>query len=226
MTAAVTPLGILALSGIGAASGLPRRDPLVALCVATVVFVWVTMLVPRAPHHNGVRMFIALFPFLAMLSGYGLHWAWNRMRPRARALVPLAAFVPAAIQLAWIHPVHLAYYGEVVGGVRGAHRLGFETTYWMDACTRPLLDWMNRELPVGANVWVFGTAETLKLEQSYGRLRADLRLDADAAGADWAVVQMWQGIMVPAFRNAIEITTPEHVQEVAGVPLVAVYRLN
>lgn len=225
MTAAVTPLGILVLAGLGGYWGLRRLDPLVLLCAGSVAFVWVLMLLPGAPHHNGVRMFIALFPFMGMLSGYGLHRAWQAIAGRAREALLAIVFLPAALQLAWIHPLELSYYGEIVGSVRGADRLGLETTYWMDACTEPVLEWMNRELPPGAKVWVFGNEITLVFQQAYGRLRKDIELRSEGPGSEWALVVLWRGVMSPEFVAELENTRPAYALELQGVPLVAIYRI-
>lgn len=226
MTAAVTPLGILVLAALGGFWGLRRLDPLVVLSAGTVAFTWALLLLPGAPHHNGVRMFIVLFPFLAMLSGYGLHRAWGRIVERGRAALLTIAFLPAAVQLAWIHPLELSYYGEIVGSVRGADRLGLETTYWMDAFTEPVLEWMNRELPPDAEVWVFGNEITLVFQQAYGRLRRDIELRSEGPGSEWAVVLMWRGVMSPEFVAELETTRPVYALELQGVPLVAIYRLG
>ncbi len=224
MTVAVTPLGILALAGVGAIIGLRRGDPLAVLCAGTVAFLWATMLVPRAPHHDGVRMFIVVFPFLGMLAGYGLQRAWRVVGARGRALVSTLAFVPVAVQLAWVHPFELAYYGEAVGGVRGAHRLGLETTYWMDAYTGPVLDWMNRELPHGARVNVLGNERALELQQAYGGIRRDIDW-VPREQADWALVQMRQGFMSPETLELVAKARPVYRLELQGVPLVAIYRV-
>lgn len=226
MTAAVTPIGILALAGAGAITGLRRDDPLVGLCALTVGFVWLTMLMPRAPHHDGVRMFISLFPFLGLLAGYGLAQAWRAVRGRARGAILALAFVPPAVQLAWIHPYELAYYSEAVGGVRGAHRLGFETTYWMDTFTGPVLDWMNREIPRGARVHVFGSELPLEFQQAYGRLRNDLELTMEREEAEWWLVHMRQGFMSPELFAFVQRARPEFRLELQGVPLVAIYRVE
>lgn len=225
MTAAVMPLGILVLAGLGAAWGIRRLDPLVLLSAASVTFFWALLLLPRAPHHNGVRMFIVVFPFLGMIAGYGFHRVWSFLDSRARKPVMAILFLPVAVQLAWIHPLELSYYGEAVGGVRGAHRLGLETTYWMDAFTEPVLEWMNSELPPDARVWVFGNEITLVFQQAYGSLRRDIDLRSEGPGSDWAVVLMWQGIMSPEFVEDLERSRPVYALELQGVPLVAIYRI-
>src|SRR5688500_1230344 len=110
MTAAVVPLGILALAAGGAVAGLRRVDPLAVLAAGTVAFFWLTMLMPRTPHHDGARLFIVVFPFLGMLAGYGVGRAWQLAGGWLRAALFVVGLGPAAVQLAWIHPYELAYY--------------------------------------------------------------------------------------------------------------------
>jgi 4-amino-4-deoxy-L-arabinose transferase-like glycosyltransferase len=226
MTVAVVPLGILTPAVGGAVAGLKKSDPLVVLAAGTIAFFWLTMLMPGAPHHDGARLFIVVFPFLAMLAGYGLHRAWGPLGGGLRAALFVLCFGPAAAQLAWIHPYELAYYSEIVGGMRGAKALGFETTYWMDTYTGPTLAWMNENLPLDADVFVFGDPLGLQFQQGWGLLRPDLALDARREEADWALVQMRQGMMDPALTGLIRAATPVHSVELQGVPLVAIYRLG
>lgn len=64
-----------------------------------------------------------------------------------KTLIP-RKFIPAVI-LAFValqgiglviyHPCHLSYYSVLVGGLAGAERLGFETTYWGDTVREPML---------------------------------------------------------------------------------------
>lgn len=226
MTAAVVPLGILAFAVSGAVAGLEKRDPLVVLAMGTVAFFWLTMLMPGAPHHDGARQFIVVFPFLGMLAGYGLARAWGLVGGWLRAGLLVVGFGPAAVQLAWVHPYELAYYSEVVGSVRGAKALGLETTYWMDTYTGPTLAWMNERLPRGANVFVFGDPLGMEFQQGWGGLRPDLVLSARREDAGWALVQMRQGLMDPQLVDLVRTTRPVHSVELQGVPLVAIYRLG
>jgi 4-amino-4-deoxy-L-arabinose transferase-like glycosyltransferase len=225
-TAAVTPVGILALAGIGGSAGLRRSDPLLVLCVGTVAFVWALMLLPGAPHHDGVRQFVVVLPFLGMMAGYGLDRSWRRVAGGGRGVILTLAFVPAAVQLSWVHPYYLAYYSELVGGVRGARALGFETTYWMDVYAGPVLDWMNDELPPEAEVYVLGEPLALELQQAFGRLRQDLQPTGNPAGAEWVLVQMRQGLMRPELVDLVEHGRPVYALELQGVPMVAIYRVG
>ncbi len=226
MTVAVVPLGILALAAGGAVAALRRLDPLAVLAAGTVAFFWLTMLMPRAPHHDGARLFIVVFPFLGMLAGHGLDRVWRLVRGWHRAALLALGFGPAAVQLAWIHPYELAYYSEVVGSVRGAKALGLETTYWMDTYTGPTLAWMNENLPPGAAVFVFGDRLGLEFQQGWGRLRSDLDLVVRPEEAGWALVQMRQGMMYPALADLVRTARPVHSVELQGVPLVAIYPIG
>jgi 4-amino-4-deoxy-L-arabinose transferase-like glycosyltransferase len=226
MTLAVTPVGILLLAGMGFTRGLQRRDPVVVLAGGTVGMILALMLLPRAPHHDGVRQFVVLFPFLGMMAGCGVHEVWRAAQRRSHAITLLGlVFLSATVQLAWVHPHYLAYYGELVGGVRGARALGFETTYWMDSYTGPVLDWMNREVPSDGSVFVFGEPLPLELQKAYGRLRPDIRFTSGPP-ADFMLVQMRQGVMPESMLGAIEHVRPAYALELQGVPLVAIYRLD
>jgi len=224
MTAVVTPLGLLVMAVVGAFQGVFRRDGAATLALASVGFVWLVMLTPRAPHHDGVRQFVALFPFLAVLAGYGVHRVWAARGDRIALLACGFVFVPPAIQMGWIHPHHLAYYGEVVGGVRGAAERGFETTYWMDVVDEEVWSWMNGSLPRGAEVVVVGPVLPLERARAYGRLREDLVFRDELPG-DVLLVLESQSLVTPAVRSAVRGVPPLYRKELAGVPLVSIYRL-
>ena len=85
------------------------------------------------PAHDGVRLFLPTFFFLAAFAGWGTVWLadglarlsgvpaapWLRRRPW-----PALVLGPAAWQLVKIHPFELSYYNELIGGPRGAWQRG------------------------------------------------------------------------------------------------------
>lgn len=225
MVAAVTPLPILVAALYGAGDGLRKRDPLVVLAAGSVGFVFALLLAPGAPHHNGVRQFIVLFPFLGMLVGYAIHRLRERLDAPSLGLVAALAFVPPAVQQAWVHPYYLEYYGGLVGGVRGAHERGFETTYWMDVVTEDVFDWIDREIPEGAKVLVLGQHVTLQFAQAYGRVKKDIEF-VGGPPADYYVVPMNQFIIGAALQEALRGVQPLHVTRLHGVPLVKIFALD
>jgi hypothetical protein len=225
MTAVVVPVGISILATLGTAAGWRRRDPLVVLCAGSVGFVWLLFLLPRSPHHDGVRQFIMLFPFLAMIAGYGLHRAWEVVGTRLTTWILVVAFLPPAAQLLWIHPYYLSYYSEIVGGLRGAHALGFETTYWQDAYAGPVLDFLNAELPEDATVFVNGETLALVFQQGIGRLRRDLRF-TNRLPSDYVLAQMRRSTRGEDLLPPPRYGPPAYLLQHQGVPLVVIYRFR
>jgi hypothetical protein len=131
------------------------------------------------PAHDGLRQLVPAFYFLPVLAGYG---AWVVCQPSARLTRGLgyAAVAVCLINAGWatiyFHPYELAYYNILIGGPRGAERAGMETTYFWDAATEEVLDWMNTRLPPGAKIIIFPppNVRTFGWEQRWGRLRPDL----------------------------------------------------
>lgn len=222
LTAATVPIGVLTTALIGGVVGIRRRDSLALLAAGSVVFIWILMLLPASPHHNGIRQFVVLFPFLGLLAGYAVHVTKNLLQGWRFSLVAALIFLPAFFQAVRAHPYHLAYYGEVVGGVRGAKELGLETTYWMEVVTEDVLEWMNGNLPEEAEVYVVGPTMPLVLAQGLGRLRRDIQLTHELP-ADYLLVPMIQTMMAPEFRKFVETAPPIFEIDLHGVRLVGIY---
>jgi hypothetical protein len=171
-----------------AAIGLPgclRRDPLkryFLLHLATLPLLRLFTI----PAHDGVRLFLPTFAFLAAFCGWGSIALADQIARllkthdnRARILVSAAILAPAAFQLALIHPYELSYYNELVGGPRNAWHRGFELTYWYDAFNPPAIRQLNAMLPKRASLAFandLSTPPTMEELQHIGALRADLDL--------------------------------------------------
>lgn len=132
-----------------------------ALIAGTMFFLLLLFSWPGVPVYDGVRLFLMVFPLWAIWVGVGARWAvcWSgsctaaadsqhngaavqlppQRSPRA-ILAAIAALVAIqGIGLAIYQPCHLSYYNLLAGGLAGAERLGFETTYWGDSVREPLL---------------------------------------------------------------------------------------
>jgi Dolichyl-phosphate-mannose-protein mannosyltransferase len=181
------PAGILtaALAGCVYALWNARRD-LAPMYFAVHLVTLPAIRMVGTPAHDGVRLFLPTFFFLAAMAGWGTVWVADglaRLTPR-RSLPwrwGLATLVlgPAAWQLVRIHPYELSYYNELIGGPRGAMRAGFELSYWYDAFNDRTITEINERLPRGATVDFLTTAtcpETFTLLQDLGHLRGDLKL--------------------------------------------------
>lgn len=183
------PASLLAASVVGLAYALwsARRDRLPLYFVLHLVSLPVMRMLPT-PAHDGVRLFLPTFFFLAALVGWGAVWAADglaRLVAARRRWVPRAAVAalvlgPSTYQLVKVHPFELSYYNELIGGPRGAWEPGlFELTYWYDAFNPRTLAEINDRLPPGAQLDFLNdkTNPMTFLElQSLGGLRKDVRL--------------------------------------------------
>jgi len=167
LTLTTLPVGILfivLLGGVRAVRGF-RRRPLLALMVINLAVTIGVFVVPGMPKYDGVRLFLAAFPFLALLGGVGGRrcWDWVAARSRGRPWRPLFAsaafFLSQAGAVALIHPFELSYYNALVGGLWGADKLGLETTYWHECVNRDLFRWLNRRCTVGQQVAFYPVGE-------------------------------------------------------------------
>ncbi|MGB2610253.1 MAG: glycosyltransferase family 39 protein, partial [Isosphaeraceae bacterium] len=185
------PVTILLAGAIGIVWGLGqiRRDRLPLYFLVHFLTFPVLRMLPTTPAHDGVRLFLPTFFFLAAFAGWGTVALARDLSQRARLPAPIAVSVlaalvlaPAAIELARIHPFELSYYNMLIGGPRGAWHRGFELTYWCDAFNGRTLDELNQSLPPGAEVDFpndLTNPMTFQELQTLGALRGDIELGGD-----------------------------------------------
>lgn len=183
LTLVTVPFGSLLLGLIGSGQSLlvARRDRLPAyFLVQALALPFFRML--GTPAHDGVRLFLPTFFFLAGLAGLAassIASSFSDARRRRIAWTLLIALGPLWSAGEWIgsHPYELSYYNV---GLRRAVDWGFETTYWYDAVTPRVLRQINEKLPAGATV-LFPDAlinpEVFWQAQELGRLRSDIGLE-------------------------------------------------
>ncbi|MBN2676588.1 MAG: glycosyltransferase family 39 protein [Anaerolineaceae bacterium] len=136
--------------------------------------------------YDNDRLFMPVYPFIASLAaiGFGLLLTWIRKllagwkRPALAAPVSLllgaALLLPQSLSAVSLYPHLLSYYSESVGGLPGATRLGFETTYWCETYVSAL-PYINEHASPGDTIWTQDWSfEVLKYYQKIGRLRPDV----------------------------------------------------
>ncbi|GIW86180.1 MAG: hypothetical protein KatS3mg108_0504 [Isosphaeraceae bacterium] len=190
LMAITVPATLLAAAAVGLVWGVRQwfqKDRLPAYLLIHLMTLPILRMFPT-PAHDGVRLFLPTFAFLAAFCGWGVVAAADlmarlaRVRPTAaRAVVALATLAPAALALVRIHPYELSYYNELIRGPRGAWSAGFELTYWYDAFTPQVIAELNERLPRGAHVAFpnsLSSPSTFQELQALGVLRGDVRLGA------------------------------------------------
>ncbi len=160
LIAITVPVAILATAVVGIVWGISQlgRDRLPLYFLIHFLTFPIIRMFPT-PAHDGVRLFLPTFFFLAAFAGWGTEWLAaliSRKIKRARAIARPALVVvvlgSAALALIKIHPYELSYYNELVGGPRGAWERGFELTYWYDAFNPRVIDDLNERFPLHAQV--------------------------------------------------------------------------
>jgi len=208
------------------------------LIIFTALFPILLISLPGVPKYDGARLVLTALPFFAILSGIGLEWLVDKgtrlirqkfsLRTVHLSLILGLLFLGINVwPLVSIHPYYLSYYNGLVGGVRGAKKLGLETTYWGDSLTRPVLDYLNN-LPQGTKINFFpagiNIVPILKLS---GQLRADIEVTSREE-ADLLVLNCRQGFFDEKLWKIYKNKKP--IKEAGtfyqGVPLTAVYHLE
>ncbi|MBI3467115.1 MAG: glycosyltransferase family 39 protein [Planctomycetes bacterium] len=205
LTAVTVPTAILVLAAVGLGTAVRdrRRDPLRVFFVLNMITLPVIRMLPT-PAHDGVRLMLPTFFFLAALAGWGfgvIEPLVNRFRTEQHSTAPVLGVIaaiflgPPAYWLYQAHPYELSYYNGLAGGLPGAQRRGFEPTYWYDAVTPEVVSELNdpeRGLPRGA---VLGlpdpkiNPEVFYVLQEMGKLRPDISFSA-ATGDDFPYIPL------------------------------------
>lgn len=175
--------------------------------------------------YDNDRMYMAAFPFLAALAGVGFTFLlsiwkkassrWNKpaLLQAGTVLLFLLAFAPELVTMVRLYPHYLSYYGEGVGGVSGANKLGLETTYWCESYSLafPII---NEQAQYGDSIWADPWShDVLIYYQMGGIIREDLKILAPYSTqsilgpnapqphikpmglADWYIVQQRQSTL-------------------------------
>ena len=135
------------------------------------------------PAHDGLRQLVSAFFFLPILAALGgrtlLRMAGGtRVGGWLARGVILGCLGTAGWATVRIQPFGLSYYNAFLGGPRGAKAAGMESTYYWDAATVEVLDWMNGHLPEGATVLIYPPPDVRMFDyhRRWGTLRPDLRV--------------------------------------------------
>jgi hypothetical protein len=216
----VAPIPTLALGLLGLRDclvNLIRRDRM----SVSLLLHWATLMVvralPGAPPHDGVRLFLPALGFWCVLAGIGaqriwdaaagLTLAWKRTLVRAAVVVSVAA---GAVDVARYYPQTLSHYSLLIGGVRGAERMGMEPAYWWDALDNDVLSWLNEHTEPGAAL-AFSPISNMTQLHEWHRLRAR-DVDPRKEVFTWYVLQNRTGMLTEVDRTLLRGATPAYTK--------------
>jgi len=204
--------------------------------------------------YDNERLLMPAFPFIAALAGIGMGWISARiggahsggrrrvLRRAAGCSLVAILFLPQVFSGAALYPHLLSYYSLAVGGVRGAARLGLETTYWCDTYAAAV-PFLNAQAPPRSRIWVQDySADVLIYYQREARLRRDLQIiwprdglsvfvgrgaptrPTELAQADYVLWQYRQSGLTPELARWLSERQPIHAVRRCGLSLMEIYR--
>jgi hypothetical protein len=209
-------------------------DPACALVLGNWALLLIVRALPGAPPHDGIRLLLPSFAFLAILAASGATGLRARIRSRAAGWGAVALLLAgSASSVVWYFPQCLSYYNLVAGGVRGALEMGMEPAYWWDGLDREALTWLRANTREGEKIAFSRISEAnLRLLVGWGELPRGAQPSAPGEYR-WYVLQHRQSAMTqadhellrapPAFLRTIRPSDRGIGAWRLDVPLVLVY---
>ena len=181
-TLITVPLGFLLVVLFGICTFLQKRhrnpDKLwfCASILVSPLLLFVVRSIPGTPPHDGVRLFVTAYAFVAIFIGISAALICKlKYCGIGIGLVSVAIIYGFGMfNTYWYSPQWLSYYNAVIGGLAGAQRAGMEPTYYWDSLDREVCIWLEKN--TGPNEIVVFTAsspKSLTLQKKWGRLRTE-----------------------------------------------------
>ncbi len=234
------PVSLIVFAVLSPLAGGFRRDRKYWLFeILPFIFLTVVFLLPKAPKHDGIRLFSLAWPYLILLSirgVYGISHSLTRLALNLKILNPPPAD-QTAVKMRWMlinvilvlilllniqalvkyHPYQLSYYNALIGGAAGAAEKGFTISYWYEALNQPFLDKLNavakNDSPL---VYSFPHTDILEYNKALGLLDPQIKIVVDPQKADFLLVL--NRIIGPQMSNhligkkiAVTASTPDDV---------------
>ncbi len=197
MTLLTTPVTVL-LCAVGGGIALARKRESIRFAtflIWNISFWLLAFTVGLARPYDGTRLFLLVFPFVAILAAIGAEHVYTvlaKARPRriaAFAVIAVFLLAPAAAAFFAYEPFGLSYYNIVLGGLPGAYKAGMPVTYWGETADDEIFNYINTNAPEGARLAAF-PADVLYVENMrwFGLVRADINYVAVSDDWDFMIV--------------------------------------
>jgi 4-amino-4-deoxy-L-arabinose transferase-like glycosyltransferase len=241
ITWAVLPLAItlLAVIGISRAKKGSQDGGLVWLLIISSIVTVLPFATGKTLLYDGERLFMPLFPNLAALAGIGFSWLSQKIKTLVSKqptthlsalgtpLLGIVLLLPSILGIIKYYPHLLSYYSESVGGLKGATRMGLETTYWCETYPEAFAI-LNSQAKEHAVLWA--ECDTIRDYKRFGVLRSDIECrDAFTPDADWFLLQyrqsqyLYGGETNYAPSQLLKGQTPVKEVDIDGIPLLKLY---
>jgi 4-amino-4-deoxy-L-arabinose transferase-like glycosyltransferase len=198
---------------------------------------------PLSPTNDGIRYLLPAFPFAVCLMTLGLLRLWDFVA-RSAAIsaskvamrVGLAAGSLALLALdlhnpARRPPYELSYYNSSVGGLAGAFRRGYETTYWWEIFSEDAMHQVNKHT-AGKAVYFPLLPTDLFFEHAMGEGKLAFSVVEDLREAEFVLiigrpnVQFWENHILSALKKEGKTLSPVWEISVDSVPLLRLHKIQ
>jgi len=220
-----------------------RKDLKIMLIFICLTFPFLILALPISPAHDGIRYLLPAFPFAACFMAMGLEKLWNSVKDQSNTYTPRKIFkwiaATAALLLfagdllspARYPPFELSYYNRIVGGISGAFKRGYETTYWWEIINDDVLEQLNKRckdsyvyFPISPTDYYFKhmiDANKIAFKPTQDIDRADFML---IYGRPY--VNFWEIHTLQAFKQAGKIPINRWGISLDSVPLIQLYSMR
>ncbi len=223
---ATLPISVLLFGSLGILASIFElyRRPLFALFLLLALVQWGVASAPGTPKYDGERLFLPIFPFIALLAGGGANVLlgaarWRdrkkglpgsppRMARNVAVLFGLVILVETGINGYTQYPYFLSSFNSLVGGLNGAEQKGFETTYWGEAVNEDALKTINEVMPKDGKLKVLALHEKcFEHLQKWGFLRSDIKIGGEPP-YDMHLLLWRRGFFTRPEKALAETSTP------------------
>lgn len=226
----IPPLAILGL--LSSPYRRIKRDPFFGLLFLNILFPLFIFSLPATPRYDGVRLFLHIFPFMAILSGLGLKRAFDFLFRRFGKIPAIAACAACLafmmVPIFKTHSYSLSYYNMLAGGPKGAAKMGFETTFWGDTCDFNIFSYLYQNTPLNSKISFFPFGNNVvRFYKNSPLLREDMEvIPWDKEKTDFLILNFRQGMFDDYIWELVKKSPLLYANYLGGAPLTAVYRIN
>lgn len=221
-----------------------RNNHKMILICACLIFPFFILTLPISPAHDGIRYLLPAFPFAACFMTIGLEKTWYFIRERRFNLTVLKRIfqwvVAAALTFilamdlrspARYPPFELSYYNRIIGGVSGAFRHGYETTYWWEILNDDILALLNTKC-AGSLIYFPLLPTDYYFDHLINIKRVDFIPTVNIKDAQYMLiigrpnVNFWEFYTRPKFKNIGKM--PNKIWDISldSVPLLQLYSIQ
>jgi len=182
---------------------------------------------PIVPKYDGVRLFLPAFPFICIISGLGIKYFFDCAKrfklEKLAFVVYMAIFLLSTYySIVKYYPYHSSYFNEVIGGVDGAAKKGFEVEYWGNAFigTLPFLNEHS-----DSSFWAYNHPARYSYYGEIGLLKKNINI-VEKDNSDYLILLIRKGHFDREMWRYYRNEKPAFSVRVSKTDLVNIYKLK